>query len=282
MSLPINLSWHWTGSAENVCKYMQVQKHPDDFEYRTHLREHLNHLAIACTACMWWPRSPPATSVAEHMQCSFQKLSKIAIEIRIRNDLEKTYCKCATVYCKNRVKYTTERRPLCINTGFSRIVHKDTHFYNVLHKWNSRTCQNTLVLPCKSHIWAQNGPPNGSQNGPRSVWNVCFTGVSSHWPHKNTVFYRVKWTSNHPKRLWWKWWFRPAIYTCFTVQSEHPDAVYTVFSRVLCIFDAFFEHLYDPSEVRFIRILPCKTSLPIKPNSKRLASGILQMCNFIR
>ena len=51
MSLPRNLSWHWTGSAKNSGEYMQVQMRPDDIAYRTHLREPLNHLAY-CMHCM--------------------------------------------------------------------------------------------------------------------------------------------------------------------------------------------------------------------------------------
>ena len=154
------------------------------------------------SACISWPRSPSATSVAKRIQCSFQKLSKTATESRITNDLKTTYCKYSVLYGKTRAKYTKERRPLCANTVFSRIFRKSVHFYRVLPCKTrvSKTCKNIWVLPCRSHIWAQKGLPNGPQNGPRSVQNACFTGVLSHRPYKNTGFYRVKWTSDRPRR----------------------------------------------------------------------------------
>ena len=91
--------------------------------------------------------------------------------------------------------------PLCVNTVFSRIFHNSVHFYRVLPCKTrvSRICKNIRVLPCKSHFWAQKGPQNGSQNGPRIAQNTCFTGVLSRRPSSNTVFYHVKWTSNRPK-----------------------------------------------------------------------------------
>ena len=113
-----------------------------------------------------------------------QKWSKTATNIGITNDLATTCCRCAILYGKTRVKSITERMPLCVNTVFSRIFHKIVHFYFVLQckKRVSRNCKNILVLPCKSHFWAQKGPQNGSQNGPRITQNTCFTGVVSHCP----------------------------------------------------------------------------------------------------
>ena len=80
--------------------------------------------------------------------------------------------------------------PLCENTVFSRIFHKRVHFYRVLpcKMRISRICQNIQVLPCKSHIWAQNGPQNEPGNGPRITQNTCLIDVLSDGCVKTACF----------------------------------------------------------------------------------------------
>ena len=145
------------GKRGKFGKYMQVQKQFDDIEYWVHLQERLNHLAH-CVHSVHMVTSVAFGDLSRLTHTMFfSKLSKTAIEIRITNELETTYCKCATLYGKTRVKYIMEQVPLCENTVFSRTIYKRAHFYRVFpcKMRVSRNCKNTRVLPCKSRHWAQ-------------------------------------------------------------------------------------------------------------------------------
>ena len=203
-----NLSWHEREARQNFTKCKQVQKHPDDIEYWIHLQEHLNHPAY-CKHCLYVMTSVAFGDLSRLTHTTFfSKLSKTGTRIRITNNPKTTYNECAILYGKTRVKCVRASVPKCANTVFSRIFHKSAYFYRVLQCKTRipRICKNIRVLPCKSHIWTQNGPQNGPQNGSRNAGNACFTEVLSHRSSKNTVFYRVKWTSDRPKWPCWKIW----------------------------------------------------------------------------